>query len=305
MDDLPQNKFLVHLPGGVFIDDVHQKDVYVLEPNGFTEELISKLSDSENLAFIVTILLSNCIKQIGDTSDIRTEYIRKMPVGDRNFLVLKLREITFGNKIDAVIQCPDADCNKKMDISFLLSNLPVKYLNDGIQYHNYTVKNKNHLKQFPVEITFEYRLPNGEDQELLAKDVLKNEKEAVEKLLARCVFKINGKQKDIKSTIESLPKTILSELENEIKRVSPGIETRIEAICPECFKKFEFEFNIAEWFINEMTYNTDIFFRQTHLIAFYYKWTEREILLLERSRRIKYAEMISEELKTTMNINSY
>ena len=302
MNDFAQNKYSVTLPGGVFIDNTQHKEVCLIEPDGYTEEFISNISVNENLANITTILLTKCVKQIGDIKDVKTEFIRSLQLGDRNYLLLKLCEITFGNKVDAIISCRANGCKKKMDISFQLSEIPVKHSARQALYHKCLVKNKEHSVENQGEVIFEFRLPNGQDQELIIKEGLKNDKKAVLELLTRCVRTINGDSKNIKKSLRDLPDIILIDLEKRIKQISSGIDTQIAAVCPECYKKFDFQFNITQWFIDKLELNLEEFYRQIHLIAFYYKWSEQDILALRRHRRIRYSEMINEQLEITMHL---
>jgi hypothetical protein len=96
--------------------------------------------------------------------------MRRLLVADRQYLLLKLREITFGDQVQATVGCAWADCGRKVDIDFSLQDIPVK---------ESRVKGPLYTMQLSPEATFKgddgegyraitFRLPNGEDQEALS-----------------------------------------------------------------------------------------------------------------------------------------
>lgn len=291
----------VVLPGGVFLDGNCYQEVKLHPPAGKEMELLANASTSCSLASAVTTLLTHCTDRIGPLTDITTGVVRSLPAGDRDYLILKLRQMTFGNKVEATLVCPNPDCGEKVDINFQLSNIPIKQ--GKISSPVFTVKlpkqaafkdNKGN-KHYRVE----FRLPNGGDQEALALSVEKNEPEAVNKLLARCIRKI-GKITEInQSMVEKLTLPAREKIENAIEELAPQVEQDMETTCRECNNVFSFPFNMSKFFLDEMKINLDQLYWEVHFLAFYYKWSEGEILSMTNKKRRKYLELLSEHIERT------
>ena len=98
------------------------------------EELLagtqSSTSTSQESASLVTSVLSHCVQRIGDISPISEEVARNLLIADRLALLLRLREVTFGDQVQATISCPWPDCGHKMDADFSLYDLVVKESED-------------------------------------------------------------------------------------------------------------------------------------------------------------------------------
>ena len=74
---------------------------------------------------LVTEVLARGIRSVGDISPVPEQVTRQMLVGDRQFLLLRLRQATFGDQVRAGLVCPWADCGKRVTIEFALSDVPV------------------------------------------------------------------------------------------------------------------------------------------------------------------------------------
>ncbi len=291
----------VVLPGGVFLDGNFYQEVKLHPPAGKEMELLANASSPCSLASVVTTLLTHCIHRIGPITNINTRVVRSLLTGDRDYLILKLRQMTFGNKVEATLVCPNPDCGQKVDINFQISNIPIKP--GKISSLVFTVKlpkqaafkDNNGNKHYRVE----FRLPNGADQEELALLVEKDETEAVNKLLARCIGKI-GKITEInQSLVEKLASPAREKIESAMEELAPQVEQDMETTCRECNHVFSFPFNISKFFLDEMKINLDQLYLEVHFLAFYYKWSESEILSMTNKKRRKYLELLGEHIERT------
>ena len=66
-------------------------------------------------AIVVSKLLSSCLVSLHGQR-VNAAMVRQLLVGDRDFLMLRLREMTFGETMQAVVLCPA--CDEKMDVGF-------------------------------------------------------------------------------------------------------------------------------------------------------------------------------------------
>lgn len=287
------------LPGGFFQNGSCFREVKLHPPTGRVEELLGDASNSPFLASAITTLLAHCIERIGPIIDITPEIVRNLLVGDRDYLILKLREITIGDRVEAIIVCPNPQCGEKIDIDFDLRHTPVKEGEISSQVFTVTLPRQEAFEDNEPNRHYEieFRLPNGADQEELAPLVVNNESEAVNKLLARCIQRIDGTMEIDESQIEKLPLSARRKIEKTMMELAPQVDLEMEAKCPECEKAFSFPFNVSQFSLDEMKANLNELYQEVHFLAFYYKWSECDILSMTPKKRRRYLELLSEQIE--------
>nr|NIM16422.1 hypothetical protein [Candidatus Aminicenantes bacterium]NIM81468.1 hypothetical protein [Candidatus Aminicenantes bacterium]NIN22576.1 hypothetical protein [Candidatus Aminicenantes bacterium]NIN44655.1 hypothetical protein [Candidatus Aminicenantes bacterium]NIN89186.1 hypothetical protein [Candidatus Aminicenantes bacterium] len=149
---------------------------------------------------------------------------------------------------------------------------------------------KNHFQ-------VEFRLPNGGDQEELASLAVENEAEAVNELFSRCICRIGRLTKIDRSMVKKLPARARETIENKMEELAPQVDPDMEATCPECETLFTLHFNMSQFFLNELKINLDQLYQEVHFLAFYYKWSESEILAMTNKKRRKYLELLGDHLE--------
>ena len=116
------------LPGGYRNPDGElHREVELVPLSGREEELLADCEPSTSTTF-VTILLTRCVQRIGTVGQISSDMVRSLLIADRLYLILKLREVTFGAQVQATVQCPWEDCQKKVDIDFSLQDLSLIHI---------------------------------------------------------------------------------------------------------------------------------------------------------------------------------
>jgi hypothetical protein len=81
-----------------------------------------------------------------------------------------------------------------------------------------------------------------------------------------------------------------------LDQVAPSLDGMVGGICPECGSSMQLRLDPCSYVMAELR---DLFagiYYEVHLLARAYGWKEVDILSMGRSRRIKYAQLISEEL---------
>jgi hypothetical protein len=101
-------------------------EVELLPITGKVEEFLGSLPGSTSLAGATSGLLTRCVKRIGSIHDITPSLVADLLVGDRDYLVLRLREMTFGPRVDALVHCPNPACGKIMDLSFSIEDITIE-----------------------------------------------------------------------------------------------------------------------------------------------------------------------------------
>jgi hypothetical protein len=180
------------LPGG-YVDEagVLHREVELTPLSGHEEELLAdrKLPGG---AALVTIILSRCVRRLGSISPVPAELVRRLLVADRQYLLLRLRAITFGDQVQATVRCPWADCGKKVDMDFSLQDIPVQESQAKGPLYAMQLSPEAACKDETGEayqaVTF--RLPNGEDQEVVSPLMANDAARAFSVLLGRCIQSI-------------------------------------------------------------------------------------------------------------------
>lgn len=266
---LTENTFT--LPGGLMLQQDQVLNMAMLRPlSGREEEWLAQHRDVPS-AVRVSWLLNACMLALGDRP-VDRDLVQQLLVADRQYLILQLRRLTLGNQVQAVVSCPS--CNQKMDVDFHLDDVPVEPRIQSVS--SYALELSDRIIQF--------RLPTGGDQEAVLETQTEN---AVAELLSRCLLSDGGKS--LSSEEED---AVIAEME----RLAPQVELELDLTCPECSHRFLLPFDTTAFFFEEMVLRGDTLLREIHALAFYYHWSETEILKLERSRRRAYLRLLNESL---------
>jgi hypothetical protein len=267
----------VVLPGGL-VGDAGDGclTTAVLRPlTGAEEEWLASHPDAPS-AVAVTHLLSHCLLGLGERTPDR-DLVRRLLVGDRDFLMLQLRRLTLGDQLQAVVSCPA--CTAPMDVDFRLGDVPVQPRPQ--RRASYTIE----VSDGPQPRTIHFRLPTGADQE----EVLDAELEdAAAALLARCVLDPGD---GVLSEAEMMA------VEAAMETQAPGIDLELDVSCPECGAASVIPFDLTRFFLDELALQTTTFLREVHYLALHYHWSLAEILGLTRSRRRAFLSLLADQLR--------
>jgi hypothetical protein len=267
---------VVSLPGGVAQGGEWLREAELRPLTGIEEDwLLRNPTAPSNLS--VTRLLTGCLLRVGKHSS-TPDVVRQLLVGDRDYLVLNLRRLTIGDDFCAVVAC--AACGKNMDVCFKGTEVPIE--------KPATVKPTYELQLTGVparERTVRFRLPTGADQESVLGSPLEV---AVDMLLGRCLLDDAGL---------ALNQDESQQVMDTIERQAPKIELELALSCPECKQEFVFPFDTTAFFLQELRSHSGNLLREIHSLAFYYHWSEAEILKLDRARRRAYLSLLTDELR--------
>ena len=284
------------LPGG-YVDEagVVSRDVELAPVTGFDEELLDSVGPAVSTAAVVTALLSKCVKRIGRVHSAPIPLVRDLVVGDREYLMLRLRELTLGKRINAVLRCGNPECGQVMDVAFSLDDLrpSEKPLSQSV----FKIDVVSEEKQFEIE----FRLPTGAHQEAAANWTSSDDQPAVINLLALTITKINGSSNINVATVAALPEKVLKAIELRMEELAPLHTTELNAVCVECKQPFVSDFDVTSFFLAELQQHRRVLEREVHCIAWHYHWPEHEILSLTRAKRRRYIDLIQQDSSTGVN----
>jgi len=291
------------LPGG-YVDEkgiVHQ-EVQLTPLTGKEEELLTQ-NHSQESASLVTSVLSRCVQRLGSIHPVSEDMTRSMLIADRQYLLLKLREMTFGDRVQASISCPWPDCREKVDFNFSIKDIPIKESLDKGPFYKMELspqaafKSENHEDYRKIV----FRLPNGGDQESLSPLLAENEALALSMLLERCIKGIGPVENPDEEMIRKLTPLARMEIEKHMAAEAPNVELDMEADCPECGREFTLPFDLYHFLFGELRTSLDLLYREVHYLAYHYHWSEQEIMEMTREKRHKYIEVLADEIERMNN----
>src|ERR1019366_6530114 len=247
------------LPGGYWDSGgVLHRQFELGNMTGREEELLVRASGTETSS-LVSAVLSRCVRRLGGISPVTEDVARHLLIADRQYLLLKLRQSTFGDVVRADLFCPWAECGRRISLEFSLADLPVQEATERAPVHTFTLSALASGEDDPVLRAVSFRLPNGSDQEA-----------------------VSG---------------LLAENEAEMERVAPKIELNMETACPECGRSFAVPFDLQRLFFGELRTDSELLYRQVHYLAYHYHWAEPEIMAMPRIKRQKYIELLAGEIE--------
>jgi hypothetical protein len=191
-----------------------------------------------------------------------------MLVGDRDFLMLRLREMTLGTRLNAVVECPG--CLSKMDVDLETADIPFERREQSSQTYAVELNGR----------TVRFRLPTGADQELLA-----SADQPIETLWTRCLLDDGGR---------ALSADERGVVVDEMDRLAPQADLELDLTCPECALQFQLPFDMTSFFVSELRISVKRLLREVHSLAACYHWREADILGLRRDRRRAYLALLSD-----------
>lgn len=263
---------------------------------GQDEEMLAQTGLAQS-ASVVNPLLSRAVKRVGKISPVTEEVAGQLLVADRQYLLLKLRQLTFGDIVHADLYCPWSGCGQRITLQFGISNLPLKEPPERAPFYSFTLSPRACDEEDANDREVSFRLPNGTDQEIVSPLLEENEAGALSLLLSRTVQRMGRHSPPSEARIASLSSLGRAEIEAEMERVAPRVELDIETTCAECGRSFLAPFDVHQFFFGEMRADCRFLYRQVHYLAFHYHWGESEIMGMPGNKRRKYIEQLADEIE--------
>jgi hypothetical protein len=297
--------FVSLLPGG-YVDDhgTLHREVELASLTGRDEELLAQGGRPES-ASAVTAVLARGVHRLGDISPVTEEIARRLLVADRQYLLLKLRQATFGDRVLASLFCPWPDCGQRVSLDFSIAEVPVQESADRAPIYTMMLSEAAAGEQgrdaADEDRVVSFRLPNGADQEALASLVADNEARALTMLLERCLQRIGPHAPPDSAQVARLSPLARAEIEGQMEQVAPRVELTMETNCPECGRLFVAPFDLQRFFFGELRAGSSLLYREVHYLAYHYHWSEREIMDMPRDKRRTYIEVLADEIEKLNN----
>lgn len=245
-------------------------------------------------------LLSRCLLRLGSAGEVSSDSIRHLLIADVDFLMLQLLRISFGDRIEAVVSCSSPQCREKIDIDFNISGIEA----EGHKLETNTCKFFLAREGAVEGRTISCRFLNLGDLAWIAAQAETEDSTSIQdtpmsrskKLLSRCILQVAGEGGNLDDWFDSLDERTLAAIERQLEERLPRMELELEIVCPTCQSPFASRFDPLEFLLQRLKQGLDQFYREVHTLAFWYHWSEADILSLSRAKRWRYLEMLTEEI---------
>ena len=184
-----------------------------MRPMNFEDEkTIASLTNSNTNEDPVNILLNRCVSNLK---------VNDLLLVDKVYLILKLREISYGHDFNASITC--GACHKVTPVEFDLRTLPVNYFPDELAY--------------PIELELpvakkvvKLKLPTVADERLVSDSAV------VLNQIWRFIDSIDGQvnKELISEVVDLLPLKDIHSMLDVIAGSEYGVQTQVQFQCYEC-----------------------------------------------------------------------
>lgn len=220
------------------------------EMDGHDEEAITKPKVRENGAMATRIIVERCLTRIGSINkeDVKpnewTQIIQSLAIGDLDYAMMKVRELSIGGEIEVSHKCPH--CKTKINSTYTTDELEFIPYN-GLEEIEFELPKGHRDKDGNLHRTGVMRHATGLDREILSKMITQNPSVANTLLLARCINKIG----DVPVTDNLLRKLVIKDrnyLFGLIRDNSFGYDVNnFEIECPNCGKDVRISFNQTDF----------------------------------------------------------
>ena len=194
-----------------------------------------------------------------------------LPLGQRNQMLLRLREYLFGPVLTMTASCPG--CGERLETSLRLADLQAVSVPGGIG---------RALSLGNREIVF--HAPRAGDLIDLPPDPV----QARDTLLSRCLM--NDGTPAGSGAVDALSGDDIAAIVDAMAAADPQANLEIGLVCEACRHRWDCAFDIVTFLWREIDAWAQRTLREVHALARAYCWSERDILALSPTRRQIYLD---------------
>ena len=261
----------VRLPGGLGAERL--RTVRFRPITGALEmSLAESQTSNDSTPASVTAVLEAAVDRIGE-NNVTRQMIESLCVEDRQFLMRCMAIRTGTDRLWLSHVC--TGCNERFDIEIVQSQLPVTEANDA-------------FPEVWVETSVGpclFRAATGGDQHRLVQSAHLQKPEI--ELLKLCFLKARGSENGQRPNFNH---SDIEAIELALDKITPGIVTEVHTQCPECATENAVA---VDPYIFLQQAGDDIY-REIHQLAWYYHWSEAEIMAMPDKRRKRYLQLIDQ-----------
>lgn len=214
------------------------REVRVRELTGADEEVLFERAQASG-ARRVSAFLARAIEAVPglEGTPIDETFTGSLQLGDRDYLLLRLRQLDLGDAVHQVMCCPA--CTGKVDVDLLISELPLKRLDHPQPVYEVQLAGR----------TLRLRLPTGADQAVVEDLALSNPAAANTRLFARLVHDVDGQGAPAEADVRGWPVALRAALGAWLADHLPGPDLFMELACPHCRADMSYAFDLHAFFL--------------------------------------------------------
>ncbi len=199
--------------------------------------------------------------------DVPAETIADRPLGWVAATLMRLREASFGARIDSRVDC--AHCGARLELALRASALLQPMADDAAN----------------IEVAgLQVRAPSLRDLAAVAQE--HDAAHAARLLLARCTLRA-GEDAHV------VADDTLREVEDALDRADPNADIVLDVHCEACGRHSSAQLDAGVLLWDDIDARARTLLAEVHALALAYGWTEGEILALGPARRASYLAMVA------------
>lgn len=206
--------------------------------------------------------------------------LQMLSVGQRDDLLLQLREATIGPNLEAVITCPD--CQETLELMFQTDQLRQPPDAQSAIEHTITFESGG----------YNLKLRSLQAIDLVEVASLRDPAQGETYLLRRAVIGATKDDQPIRP--EELPEAVVNEVGERLAEADPQADVELALCCPGCERPWAEPFDIVGFFWREIESVCARLLREVHTLAEAYGWSESEIISLNPAHRRFYLDLVAE-----------
>lgn len=199
-----------------------------------------------------------------------------LSIGERDRLLLTLREAAFGSSITSVVSC--GHCGQSLELELSAADLRLSTASQTAQS----------LVLTRADLEIRLRLPDSQDLEATA--AAGSVAEGASALLRRCVASARRGSEEV--SIEQLPPELIGEAADVLAAADPQADLTLCVTCPACATTRNATFDIVSFLWTELEGWASRILWEVHTLASTYGWSEEEVLSLGPLRRSAYLQRV-------------
>jgi hypothetical protein len=204
--------------------------------------------------------------------------LARLTVGQRDALLMRLRERTFGRAIAGFAQCPR--CDTRLQFTLDLDDYDV----EGALARRLPPEEVLRLEGWELR----FRLPTGRDLAAAARQP--DEAGARRVLLERCVMGARREGEPVPPG--ELPEEVVAVVGARMEELDPLAWLSLAIDCARCGHQWLVLFDVAALLWSEIAGTAERLLGEVRALALAYGWSESEILAMSSARRRFYLQQV-------------
>lgn len=244
--EIKPEEFTFDLMVGYPKEDTLLKEVSIREMTGADEEAVAKAEVRSNIGKLITTLLANCVTRLSDgtitlskasmTPAKWEQVIQGLYLGDRDYILMKLREYTYGSEMHIDSQCPF--CRNKLKVDFFMDEIELTPVTSDPARVPFELPKGYRDKEGNTYRIGAMRLLTGIDQEAIDPIARRNPGIANTTLISRSVYELEG-LKLSPTVFRELSQKDREYLVETLSEATFGPKFLITVTCDSCGEEFE------------------------------------------------------------------